>query len=195
VQEARLAHGGVPDHDEAELVDPDGLHRSRAPPAPGPPHPPSLGQVGRRELSVQHLSGACPPASSIFLSLQPPPGPRPLGKERRGLEGRGLDLGGRGRGRGAETGKLAVGTRSPAPNSCKSLHLNADWTPTGKWVRLRDVTAELTNENEGRARLRKGQPMKSESHSSTSVWAGLSDQDSDFVGLRGCNLLVLLLHL
>lgn len=39
VQEAGLAHGGVPDHDEAELVDPDGLHRSRAPLAPGPPHP------------------------------------------------------------------------------------------------------------------------------------------------------------
>lgn len=34
VQEARLAHGGVPDHYEAELVDPDGLHRSGAPRAP-----------------------------------------------------------------------------------------------------------------------------------------------------------------
>lgn len=41
VQEAWLAHGGVPDHDETELVDPDGLHRSRAPPARGLPHPPS----------------------------------------------------------------------------------------------------------------------------------------------------------
>lgn len=63
MQQARLAHGGVPDHDEAELVDPDGLHHSRAP----PPHPPSARKVLRRELSLQHLPGAHPLASSIFL--------------------------------------------------------------------------------------------------------------------------------
>lgn len=63
MQEARLAHGGVPDYDEAELVDPNGLHHSRA----SPPHPPSAGQVPRRELSLQHLPDAHPLASSIFL--------------------------------------------------------------------------------------------------------------------------------
>lgn len=87
VQEARLAHRGVPDHDEAELVDPDSLHRFCAPRAQG--------QVLPRELSLQHLCGARPAASSIFLRLRPPPsgeggaGPRARGGDlscpRRGL--------------------------------------------------------------------------------------------------------------
>lgn len=52
MQEARLAHGGVPDHDEAELVDPDSLHRFGAPRAQG--------QVVPRELSLQHRRGCAP---------------------------------------------------------------------------------------------------------------------------------------
>lgn len=70
VQEARLAHCGVPDHDEAELVDPDGLHRSRAQLALGPPHPPTrcgaskaAGTVpsappGRSPAGFQHIPAA-----------------------------------------------------------------------------------------------------------------------------------------
>ena len=104
VQEARLAHCGVPDHDEAELVDPDGLHRSRAQLALGPPHPPAAGQVRRRELSLQHLPGARLPASSIFLRLRPPPGPRPPWMEGRGPAGPGAGPRARGRSRGRGEG-------------------------------------------------------------------------------------------
>lgn len=75
VQKARLAYRGVTDHDEAELVDPNSLHRLRAQCAQE--------QVLPKELSLQHLRGARPPASSIFLRLRPPPGSRPLGREGR----------------------------------------------------------------------------------------------------------------
>lgn len=62
VQEARLAHGGVPYHDESELVDPDGLHRSRALRAPGLPHPPSHRGAGSAAGTVPSAPPGCPPA-------------------------------------------------------------------------------------------------------------------------------------
>lgn len=95
VQEARLAYGGVPDHDEAELVDPDGLHLSRAKWAQEPPYPPApsrrgassaAGTVpsappGRPPAGFQHIPAVVAAAWSPALSA----GEAGTGGRRRGL--------------------------------------------------------------------------------------------------------------
>ena len=62
VQEARLSHGGVPDDDEAELVDPDGLHRSRAQRTLRPPHPPTRRRANKAAGTVRSAPPRRPPA-------------------------------------------------------------------------------------------------------------------------------------
>ena len=62
MQEARLSHGGVPDDDEAELVDPDGLHRSRAQRTLRPPHPPTRRRANKAAGTVRSAPPRRPPA-------------------------------------------------------------------------------------------------------------------------------------
>lgn len=157
VQEARLAHRGVPDYDEAELVDPNGLHRSRALAARGPPHPScrrgaslAAGTVpsappGRPPAGFQHIPATAAAAWSP-PSLEGGAGPGQAGGGASGQwAGRGPQLGWGWRDR---PGWLRP---TPAPALGKSLSPNAHWAPPGRWVWRGDVTAAAANENEARA--------------------------------------------
>lgn len=105
VQEARLAHRRVPDHDEAELIDPDGLHGSRAP-AGRPARLPSscraslaAGTVpsappGRPPAGFQHIPATAAAAWSP-PSLEGGAGP---GRPRGGASGQGAGRAGGGAG-------------------------------------------------------------------------------------------------
>lgn len=98
VQEARLSHGGVPDDDEAELVDPDGLHRSRAQLTLRPPHPPTRRRANKAAGTVRSAPPRRPPAGFQHI-----PAAAAATRSPPSLEGEA----GPGRGRGVASGQGA----------------------------------------------------------------------------------------
>lgn len=132
VQEARLAHRGVSDHDEAELVDPNGLHRGGPRALRGRPTLPTAArQVRRRELSLQHLRVPARrlPAHSCGRGRRLDPA---LSGGGGGAAGPGR--GGGGGGAGPRRGGARAGRPGSRPVLGKSLSRSAHWAPMGKWV-------------------------------------------------------------
>lgn len=126
MQEARLSHGGVPDDDEAELVDPDGLHRSRAQRTLRPPHPPTRRRANKAAGTVRSAPPRRPPAGfqhipAAAAATRSPPsldGEAGPGRGRGVASGQGAGQGreeeaGAGGGRGARNSLAARGFPPP----------------------------------------------------------------------------------